>query len=152
MDKSKNINVLYVDDEIRSLEGFKANFRRLYNIYVANSAKEARKILETTEIQVLVSDHKMPETSGTQLIEESVNKYPHQTRILLTAYADKEAIMSAMNRGLIFRHVLKPYIPEELKQIIDLAYQYYQLKKTKESLYHEWLDTQQQLKILEKRE
>lgn len=150
MDNSKNINVLYVDDEIRSLEGFVANFRRCYTIFTATSAIEARKILESHEIHVLISDQKMPETSGTQLLEEAVNNYPNQSRILLSAYANNEAVKSAFQRGLIFKHMLKPYVPEELKEAINSAFELYTLKQIKETLYLEWLKTQNDIQLLEK--
>ena len=144
------IHVLYVDDEIRSLEGFKANFRHYYTVFTATSAKEARVILDNNEIHVLVCDQKMPETLGTQLLEEAVKNYPLQTRILLTAYSDSEAIINAFQRGLIFRYMLKPYVPDELKALIDSAFELYTLKQTKDLLYVEWLKTQEELAILKK--
>ncbi len=145
-----SINVLYVDDEARSLEGFKANFRRYYTIFTAMSAKEARVILDNNEIHVLISDQKMPETLGTQLLEEAVKNYPEQTRILLTAYSDSEAIIQAFQRGLIFRYMLKPYIPDELKNLIDSAFELFRLKQTKDILYKEWIKTQDELTLLKK--
>ena len=145
-----SINVLYVDDEARSLEGFKANFRRYYTIFTAMSAKEARVILDNNEIHVLISDQKMPETLGTQLLEEAVKIYPEQTRILLTAYSDSEAIIQAFQRGLIFRYMLKPYIPDELKNLIDSAFELFRLKQTKDILYKEWIKTQDELTLLKK--
>ncbi|MES2679563.1 MAG: response regulator [Bacteroidota bacterium] len=141
-------NVLYVDDEGNNLEVFKGNFRRHYNVFTAGSADEARIILSTREIHVLITDQKMPVTIGTQLLEEAIKVYPQQTRILLTAYAESEAILDAFQRGLIFKYVLKPYVPEKLKEIIDSAYKVYQLKQIKEQLYREWVRTQEELNLL----
>lgn len=138
MQNKHEISVLYVDDEPVNLQGFKANFRRNYNIFIAVSAAEAREILAGNDIQVLITDHKMPETLGTELLEEVVKQYPHQERIMITAYADSQVILDAFQKGLIFRYVLKPYNPEELRTIIDEAYKRYQLRKVQQALYDQW--------------
>lgn len=147
-----NINVLYVDDEIHNLESFRANFRRHYNVYTALSAAEARQKLSEIEIHVLIADQKMPMTAGTCLLEEAIRAYPVQTRILLTAYAENEAIIDAFQRGLIFKYALKPYAPESLKDIIDEAYELYSLKQVKEQLYKEWVKTNEELNLLKLKE
>ena len=144
----EKINVLYVDDEANNHEVFKGYFRRHYNVFTADSADKARIILSAREIHVLITDQKMPVTVGTQLLEEAIQAYPQQTRILLTAYAENEAILDAFQRGLIFKYVIKPYEPEKLKEIIDGAYQVYQLKQIKEQLYREWVKTQEELNLL----
>ena len=148
----KNIHVLYVDDQLNNLESFRANFRRLYSVYTATSAVEARKILSENEIHVLITDQKMPETLGTQLLEEAIKEYPQQVRILITGYVDTEAILDAFQRGLIYRYVFKPYKPEELNELIDKAYQVFCLKQIKESLYKEWIKTQEELMLLKMRD
>jgi DNA-binding NtrC family response regulator len=144
----EKINVLYVDDEANNLEVFKSYFRRYYNVSTADSADTARMILSAREIHVLITDQKMPVTAGTQLLEEAIQAYPQQTRILLTAYAENEAILDAFQRGLIFKYVLKPYVPEKLKEIIDGAFKVYQLRQIKEQLYREWVKTQEELNLL----
>lgn len=146
--EKKTINVLYVDDLRHNLEGFKANFRRYYTVFTAISALEARKILSENTIHILITDQKMPETLGTQLLEEAIKQYPEQMRILLTAYTETEAILEAYRRGLIYHYLFKPYRPEELKEIIDKAYEIYTLKRTKEHLYKEWIKTQEELELL----
>jgi DNA-binding NtrC family response regulator len=138
MKDNKEIRVLYVDDEVVNLQGFKANFRRNYTVYTASSATEARKVLTEHEIHVLITDQKMPETLGTELLEVVVKEYPQQERIMLTAYADSQAILDAFQNGNIFRYVLKPYDPEQLKKIIDEAFRLYTQKRVKERLYEEW--------------
>lgn len=144
----KTIQVLYVDDQPNNLEGFKANFRRHYKIFTATSAKEARTILSENEIQVLITDQKMPDTLGTQLLETSIKEYPNQLRILLTGYYDTEAILDAFQRGLIYKYIFKPYKPDELKDLIDKAYEIYNLKRIKEDLFKEWIKTQEELMLL----
>lgn len=146
--QNKSISVLYVDDELNNLEGFRANYRRYYTIFTALSAKEAKAILSEHEIHILICDQKMPETTGTQLLEQAVQAYPQQTRILLTAYFDDKAIMGAFQKGLIFNYMFKPYKFGELKNLIDKAYEVYQLKQMKDSLFNEWLRTNESLSLL----
>jgi len=150
--KTKIIQVLYVDDQLNNIEGFRANFRRSYSVFTATSADEARKILAENEIHVLIADQKMPDTLGTQLLEESIKEYPSQLRILLTGYHDTEAILDAFQRGLIYKYVFKPYRPEELKVLIDKAYEIYALRRIKENLYKEWIKTQEELMLLKMKE
>lgn len=148
MSKEPTINVLYVDDESVNLIGFKANFRRYYNVFTALSAVEAKEILATTEIHVLITDQRMPHTIGTKLLEDTIQEYPQQSRILLTAYADNESLIDAFKKGLLYKFVLKPYDSLELKEIIDAAYEFYSLNRLKDNLYKEWLKTQEDFILL----
>ena len=144
------IQVLYVDDEINNLESFKANFRKFYKIHTALSVETAKILLAHYEIAVLITDQKMPGTNGTQLLEQSVKEYPLQTRIMLTAYTDKDSVFDAFHKGLIYRYIVKPWKTEELKEVIDNAYEIYRLNRIKEQLYQEWLNTNRELEMLKK--
>lgn len=120
------IHVLYVDDEINNLTAFKAAFRRDYKVYIAQSASEGRKILDENDgIHVVVADQKMPETTGVEFFESILHDHPYQVRILLTGYADIEAVISAINKGQIFRYITKPWDEQELRMSIENAYEVY---------------------------
>ena len=149
--QTQNINVLYVDDEENNLIGFKANFRRYYNIFTASSANEAEEVLANNEIHILITDQKMPETLGTELLESAITKYPDQVRILLSAQTDAATVVDAFQKGLLLRFVLKPYNPDELKELIDSSYEIYNLNKIKNSLYKEWIKTQEDILLLKKK-
>lgn len=150
MQDNSLIQILYVDDEVNNLESFKANFRKLYKVHTAISAEEAKLILAQHEIAVLITDQKMPGTNGTQLLEHAVKEFPLQTRIMLTAYTDKDNVFDAFHKGLIYRYVLKPWKTEELQELINKAYEIYCLNRVKENLYQEWLKTNRELEILKK--
>lgn len=123
MAREININVLYVDDELHNLESFRATFRRDFNIFTAFSAGEAEAILDKVkDIHVLITDQRMPVKLGTELLAETVKKYPKQVRILLTAYADDEEIKDAENRGQIYGYMEKPWDADLLKNYIIQAY------------------------------
>ncbi|MDF2447976.1 MAG: Chemotaxis protein CheY [Bacteroidota bacterium] len=142
------INVLYVDDEENNLRSFKASFRRHFSIFTALSAAEARLILERNDIHVLISDQRMPGTLGTELFEEVVKIYPDQIRILLTGFADMEAIKDAINKGQIYHYLQKPWNDEELKETIENAHKIYQLKKEQKELNEKLLLNNEQLEFM----
>ncbi|HQQ93941.1 MAG TPA: response regulator [Bacteroidia bacterium] len=123
------ITVLYVDDEVQNLEAFKAAFRRSYNVLLARSAAEARKILAENKVAVLISDQRMPVETGTQLLSEAVKLYPAQVRILLTAYADMEALVNAVNQGYIFKYHSKPWNEADLGESLKQASAYFRKLK-----------------------
>jgi signal transduction histidine kinase len=119
------IRVLYIDDEVQNLNLFKACFRHDFEIFLAKSAQEGLRHLEQHDIQVIVSDQKMPGVTGVQFFESILEKYPDPVRILLTAYTDVEALIDAINKGQIFRYLRKPWEEEDLRMTVRSAYQIY---------------------------
>ncbi|RZK50207.1 MAG: hybrid sensor histidine kinase/response regulator [Pedobacter sp.] len=122
------IKVLYIDDEENNLQAFKASFRRLYEIYTAISADEGLKILQNVNIQVIIADQKMPQTTGVEFFKSIKETYPDPVRILLTGYTDIEALADAINLGDIYRYITKPWNDLELHNSIKNAYDAYKAK------------------------
>jgi response regulator RpfG family c-di-GMP phosphodiesterase len=148
MDSDTQINVLYVDDEENNLVAFKASFRRYFNVFTANSAADAKVILSQNDIHVLITDQRMPETLGTELLAEAVVEYPDQIRILLTGFSDIEAIKDAINRGQIYHYLQKPWNDEALKETIENAYKIYHLKKKQQDLSQQLQLNNEQLEFM----
>ena len=119
------ISILYVDDEENNLFSFKATFRIKYQVYTAISGEEALKILGSKEVQIIITDQRMPEMTGVQFLEKVLEKYPDPMRILLTGYADMGAVVDAVNKGKIFHYLAKPWNEEELTLTIERAYEKY---------------------------
>jgi DNA-binding NtrC family response regulator len=140
--------VLYVDDEIHNLNSFKAAFRRDFNIYVAQSAREGRKILEQNEIAVIVTDQRMPVMTGIEFLESIIPVYPDTIRILLTGFSDINAVMDAINRGQVYKYLVKPWADEELKMYIQNAMEIYHLRKENRELANKLELANQQLSNL----
>jgi len=116
---AEKIKVLYVDDEENNLFSFKASFRLKHEVYTAISAKVALEILEKTpEIQVVITDQRMPEVSGVEFLEILVEKHPDPTRIMLTGFANLSDTIDAVNKGKIFHYLNKPWKEEDLDQTI----------------------------------
>lgn len=119
-------NVLYVDDETINLELFRINFEDDFDVITAESGDEALSILKSTEdIVVIISDLKMPGMNGLELISKIKSVSPEKVCIMLTAYAETDVMMKAINQELIFRYLLKPWKRNELLQVINNAFEKY---------------------------
>ncbi|MFP5079502.1 response regulator [Pedobacter sp. JCM 36344] len=134
MSSDVSINVLYVDDEVHNLNAFKATFRRLFNVFIAESAIEGRKILETQNIQIVITDQRMPVTTGIEFLESIIPDFPEPIRILLTGYADINAVIDAINRGQVYKYIQKPWMDEDLRINIEKAFEIYSLRKENKEL------------------
>jgi DNA-binding NtrC family response regulator len=128
------IGVLYIDDEINNLNSFKGAFRRDFEIFTAISAKEGRKILDSQEIGVIITDQRMPVMTGIEFLESILNIYPDTIRILLTGFSDINAVMDAINRGQVYKYLVKPWQNDELKMYIENALEIYNLRKENKDL------------------
>lgn len=128
------VGVLYVDDEINNINSFKAAFRRDFEIFTAISAKEGRKILDSEEIGVIITDQRMPGMTGIEFLESILPVYPDTIRILLTGFSDINAVMDAINRGQVYKYLVKPWQNDELKMYIENALEIYNLRTENKEL------------------
>ena len=116
--------LLFVDDERRVLTSMRAMFRREYDVLLANSGYEALEILgKRDDIHVVVSDQRMPGMTGVELLATVKGDYPSSMRILLTGYADLDAVEASINESEVFRYLMKPCPTDELKDAVALAVQ-----------------------------
>ncbi|QGY46786.1 response regulator [Maribellus comscasis] len=122
-------NLLYVDDEPSNLRVFKDTYRRKYNVYTATSAKEGMMLMEEHHIDLILSDQRMPEMTGVELLRYSLEKFPKINRILITGYSDINAVEDAVNQARIFQYIQKPWSEKSLSGVIDDALRIYQLEK-----------------------
>lgn len=148
MNSDTPINVLYVDDEVHNLNSFKAGFRRKFNIFTAESALEGRKVLETELIHVIITDQRMPVTTGIEFLESIIPDFPDPIRILLTGYADINAVIDAINKGQVYKYIQKPWMDEDLRINIEKAYEIYALRKENKELTEALLVANKQLEFL----
>ncbi|MBB6501898.1 MULTISPECIES: response regulator [Pedobacter] len=148
MNSDAPINVLYVDDEVHNLNSFKAGFRRKFNIFTAESAVEGRKVLETELIHVIITDQRMPVTTGIEFLESIIPDFPDPIRILLTGYADINAVIDAINKGQVYKYIQKPWMDEDLRINIEKAYEIYALRKENKELTEALLVANKQLEFL----
>jgi len=144
----RSINVLYIDDEPHNLTAFKAAFRRDYNIHLAESAEEGRRILDTHDIQVILSDQRMPVTTGIEFFQSILSTHPEPIRILITGYTDVNAVIDAINLGQVYKYLTKPWNENDIRIFIDKAFEVYRLRRENAELTNKLLDANKKLEFL----
>jgi two-component system sensor histidine kinase/response regulator len=124
---AEKIKILYVDDEIDNLTGFKATLRLDYQVYTAVDIPTAVDYLvKHPDIRIIFCDQKMPHKTGVEFFEETRSTFPLPIRILITGHSDVESVIDAINRGNIFRFVKKPWVEADLVSAIEEANKFYQ--------------------------
>jgi DNA-binding NtrC family response regulator len=122
---STPIRILFVDDEERILRSLSLQFRRHYQVLTESDPLRALERLRSEPVQIIVSDQRMPQMSGAELLERARAIAPDSIRILLTGYSDLDAAMEALNNGGIYRYLNKPWEPQEMARTLrgaaDLA-------------------------------
>lgn len=135
------IKVLYLDDEENNLIAFKALFRREFDVFTTTSPQEAVAYLNANVVPIILSDQKMPELSGVEFFELTLNDFPNAVRILVTGYADIEAVIDAINRGQVYRYVAKPWNENDLRVCLLNAAERYEMNihsSTSDSKSNKW--------------
>lgn len=142
------ISILYIDDEVHNLVAFKANFRRDYNIFTTESVNEALTLLRENEIQIIITDQRMPGKTGVEFLQEVILEFPEPMRILLTGYSDIEVVIDSINKGQVFRYISKPFNEIELKMILENAMEVYNLRKENKELIKKLFTVNEQLEFM----
>jgi DNA-binding NtrC family response regulator len=122
--------VLFVDDEERLLNSLKRGLiDESYKCLFANSGPEALELLSKNKVQVIVTDMRMPEMNGLELLRLVREKYPDIIRIVLSGYTQITTLLTAINEGHIYKYITKPWkLEEEFKPQIRAALEYYEQK------------------------
>jgi signal transduction histidine kinase len=141
----KRHTLLIVDDEPDVLDSLRHQFHRSYRVLTRTTGMEAVEILETDEVELILSDQRMPGMTGDQLLRRARELKPDAIRMLFTGYADIQAVISAVNEGHIFRYILKPWDSTELEGIIRQGVEQYDLLADRRRLISELQSTNVQL-------
>jgi len=145
MEQQTNLfNILYVDDEENNLNSFRAALRRYYNVFTALSGEEGIEILKRNDIHVVVTDQRMPNMTGVQFLQH-IPSDQNNIRIILTGFTDMESIIEAINTGMIYRYIRKPWDKDELKITIDNAVETIMLRRNNKQLISELQANNEQL-------
>ncbi|MDP4210763.1 MAG: response regulator [Bacteroidota bacterium] len=111
----RNIKILYVDDEPLNLMLFKSIFAKKYFVFTAESGMAGLSVLqETPDVDVVISDMRMPKMSGLEFILKAKELYPHIYFYILTGYEITPEIRKYLNSGLISRYFQKPFDMKEI--------------------------------------
>ncbi len=129
--------ILVVDDEPEMLFSVRNLLRREFDVHTAASGAEGIKILQEHVIHLVMTDQRMPEMTGVELLQRVKNEHPGAMRLIFTGYADVKAVIDAINQGNVFRFVTKPWEPEDLLAALREAGERYDLIARRNQLLSE---------------
>ncbi len=128
-------SVLFVDDEPQILRALKRLFKKAsFTCHFAESGIDGLKMLEEQDIDLIVSDMRMPHMDGAEFLTQARQKYPEIKSILLTGHSDIASTITALNKGGIYRYISKPWEDEDLKHSIEEALKVKRLERDKHKL------------------
>ncbi|TAK27318.1 MAG: response regulator [Myxococcaceae bacterium] len=113
--------LLVVDDEPNICEAVRDLLRLDFRVLTAHSADEGTRVMTEHEVHIVMTDQRMPQVTGVQLLESVRSRFPQAVRMLFTGYSDSDSIIAAVNRGHIFGFLRKPWEPEELESAVREA-------------------------------
>jgi len=123
-------HLLLVDDDPNQLVSLSCMLKKDgYEVHSAHSAREAFDILANHPIDVVLSDHRMPEMSGTEFLEQVKDIYPHTVRLVLSGFAELDSVTEAINRGAIYKYLSKPIDDQDLRANIREAFQRHDIEQ-----------------------
>ena len=137
--------ILVVDDEPDVVKSVQDLLRYDYKVLGATSAAEGLKILESNEVHVVMTDQRMPETTGVEFLTHIRGEHPDAIRLLFTGYADIRAVIEAINQGNVFRYLTKPWDPDELQTIIRQGCERYDMIVERKHLMGELQEKNEEL-------
>jgi len=141
--------LLFVDDEKNVLKSLRRAFIDTdYEIITAESGSQGLQLIRAHNVALVLSDYRMPEMNGVEFLKKAKEIAPLATRMILTGYADMEVILSAVNKGHVFKFILKPWENENLKLEIRKALEYHEMKKQQDELVKTIEEQNRQLKEL----
>jgi len=139
-DDAGSRTLLLLDDEPHVLAALSRQLRRDgYTILQASTVQQAFELLALHEVQVIVSDQRMPEMHGTEFLSRVKKLYPETVRIILSGHAELEAVLNAVNRGEVYRFYTKPWDEQLLRDEVRDAFRYHRLLQDARAVTKKWL-------------
>lgn len=126
--------LLIVDDELPNLRLLERLFANDFQCLTASSGLEAIRLLERHDVAIMITDQRMPGMTGIELLKRTALLRPHMVRILLTGYTDVEALVEAINSGLVYMYITKPWNNDDLKLRVNRACEHHVNNKTRQAL------------------
>jgi len=135
----KKRTVLFVDDEEKLLRSLKTGLLdEPYNSIFAKSGKKALELLESNDVQVIVTDMRMPQMNGLELLRIVKQEYPNIIRMVLSGYTQITTLLTAINQGEVYKFITKPWkLEEEFKPAIRQALERYNSQAERNNLLAE---------------
>lgn len=148
----KKYAVLYVEDEEIARGSFERVFRDRFRIYTAANAREGLELIRKNkgDIGVLLTDQRMPGEKGVWLLEQARLLDPNIIRILVTAWADVDTALAAVNAGAVYKYLTKPFEEEEMETALKRALEFFLVQKERDQLLHERLSVLNNVMLAER--
>ena len=106
--------VLIVDDEPDVCDSVQDLLRREFRVLKAHSAEEGYRLMQEEDVHIVMSDQRMPQITGVELLTKVKSRHPFAVRLLFTGFADLDSVIAAINQGHVFQFLKKPWEPEDL--------------------------------------
>ncbi len=137
MPQENKPSILVVDDEEEILHSLQGLLRMEFDVHTAQSGADAIQILHQQPIHVVLSDQRMPEMAGVELLHQTQGERPSAIRVMFTGYSDVKAVIDAINKGQVFRYLTKPWDSDELLAVIREASEEYNRIAERQGLFAE---------------
>jgi two-component system response regulator HupR/HoxA len=131
---SRALSVLVVDDEQRSLETLRRTLEDHFTVFTALSAQAAVAVMESEPVHIVVSDQRMPGTSGVEFLRGVRAGWPDTVRLILSGHTEAEDIIAGVNEAGIWQYLLKPWHPDQLLLTLQSAAQLWRLQQENQRL------------------
>jgi serine phosphatase RsbU (regulator of sigma subunit) len=149
-DDEHRAKILVVDDEVANLQKLYRTLVGRYPVLAAKSAGEALRFLEQDPaIAVIVTDQRMPDMTGIDLLRHSLVTHPQAIRVILTGFTDPEVLMDAINSCKVFRYLVKPWEPVDLLVTVERGLETYRLVQENERFRRELIRRERLARELE---
>jgi len=125
--------VMLVDDEVENINVLRQLLESHFQIITGLNGAEALKMIDNMvdpkQIQLIISDQRMPKVTGVEFLEQIVDRMPDTIRIILTGYSDTQVIIDAINKAKLYKFMTKPFDPVELSLTVQRGVEAYQMRK-----------------------
>ncbi len=142
----ERLKILIVDDEPHIVDSLAITFEDDFEVLTSTSPADAIGLLEKTDVAVVIADQRMPGMSGVEVMRRARDIRPDAVRVILSAYADIEDLITAINSGEVWRYLTKPWEPSELKVTVAQAADHFRLVRENARLTGELARAHEELK------
>lgn len=139
--------VLFVDDDAGNRQAFLTAFRRDMDVLIAKDLKEVWELLAVNHVHIVIADQRMPGTPGSRVLSMVRERYPSIRRMIITGYADIDAMIDAVNEGGVSRYIAKPWNVIELTDAMKKAFADVQAEEERKAYMERLLQANQQLEF-----
>ncbi len=148
----KQFSVLYVDDEGQTASNFQDYFSDTFDVQIATSGEEGWRLFSEKPdgFAIVMTDQRMPNSSGVELLEKIKATRPRVIRILATAYSDMDAAIQAVNSGAIYKYITKPWDPPTLEMTLKRGMEFFLVQRERDFLMKEKMFALQRLMMTDR--